>query len=76
MPVMMRGPIIHPSYDERTYCMPVMMRGHIVCQLCVGRSRETKILMMNFTFFFHLNGFFEVCFFSEVFKARLMSFLS
>ena len=22
--------------------MSVMMRGHIVCQLCVGRSRETN----------------------------------
>ena len=33
MPVMMRRPIVrredllYASYDERTYCMPVMMRG-------------------------------------------------
>ena len=43
----MRGPLLYASYDERTYCMavmmrgpiertyfmPVMMRGPIVCQL-------------------------------------------
>ena len=32
MPVMMRGSIAH-SYDEGTYCTPVMMRGPIVRQL-------------------------------------------
>ena len=32
MPVMMRD-LLYASYDERTYCMPVMMRGPIVSQL-------------------------------------------
>ena len=41
MQVMMGGPL-YSSYDERTYCMPVMMRGPIVCQLYVGRIRETN----------------------------------
>ena len=33
---------MYASYDERMACMPVMMRGPLVCQLCVGRYRETK----------------------------------
>ena len=32
MPVMMRD-LLYASYDEGTYCMPVMMRGPIVHQL-------------------------------------------
>ena len=32
MPVMMED-LLYARYDERTYCMPVMMRGHTVCQL-------------------------------------------
>ena len=32
MPVMMSG-LLHASYDERTYCMPVMMSGPTVRQL-------------------------------------------
>ena len=33
---------MYASYDEKTYCMPVMMRGPIVCLLCVGRNRVTN----------------------------------
>ena len=32
MPVMMRD-LVYASYDERTYCTPVMMRGPSVCKL-------------------------------------------
>ena len=45
---MMRD-LLYASYDEGAYCTPVMMRGRIVRQLCVGRNRETnKLLMMTF----------------------------
>ena len=43
MPVMMRGPmyctpvtpedLLYASFDEGAYCIAVMMRGCIVCQL-------------------------------------------
>ena len=33
MLAMMRGCIVR-RYDERTYCMPAMVRGHVVRQLC------------------------------------------
>ena len=66
--------------------MPVMMRGHVVCQLCVGRNSETNngtnpLLVMNFTGggSSDCNGFFVllvVYYLSEVFKACLESFLS
>ena len=56
MPVMMRGPID----------MPVMMRGHIVCQLCVGKtSKETSDLLITFTRFFfarQLSSLFLFCY--------------
>ena len=33
--------LLYTSYDEETYCMPVY-DGPIVCQLSVGRNRETN----------------------------------
>ena len=34
---------MYASYDERTYCTPVMMRGPIVRELCVERYREMDL---------------------------------
>ena len=33
---------MYASYDEWTYCTPVMMSGPIVRQLCEQRNRETN----------------------------------
>ena len=52
---------MYASYDERTYCMPVMC----------GKKHN---LMVNFFFFFQLQGFIFallVYYLSEVFKACL-----
>ena len=34
---------MYASYDERTNCMVVMMRGPIVSQLCMERKKETSL---------------------------------
>ena len=47
---------MYASYDERTYCMPVIMRGHIVRQLCERSGKERKILEKNFEFFHIFSG--------------------
>ena len=33
MGLLVREDLLYASYDERKNCMPVMMRGPIVCQL-------------------------------------------
>ena len=60
--------------------MPVMIRGLIVCQLCVERNRETKgknkVLMINSHFFSLTTMYYALTVnFSEVFKPFLESFL-
>ena len=69
---------MHASYDERNNCTSVMMRGHIVRRLCVGRNRETNknlddsqvFLMPQFLFVLVL----LVSYLSEQFRAHLESF--
>ena len=41
---MMRGPL-YASYDERTCCIPVMMRGPVVC--LDERTCCTLVMMRN-----------------------------